>query len=149
MVNLILHLLPLIYPRFTCLDPDPTKVLNTDPTWIRIHNSGFFHVLKKLVNFLYLCSCLLNCLGTGRTRNAASVDTPATPAVPALTATTPSTPANSAAAIAAAAATPDAPVRAGHATATPSIQLSDLQSILSNIQVAQLSSAPFLRNRLL
>ena len=41
-------LLPLIYPMFTCLDPDPysgyesgsgfTKFLNTDLIWMRIHN---------------------------------------------------------------------------------------------------------------
>ena len=42
----ILHLLPLIYPIFTCLDPNPyleyesgsTKLLNMDPIWIRICN---------------------------------------------------------------------------------------------------------------
>lgn len=83
--------------------------------------------------------------GTGRTRNAASVDTPASPAVAALTGpassaatVTPSTPANSAAAIAAATATPGAPLHGSAVAAspaTPSIQLSDLQSILSNIQV--------------
>ena len=43
----ILHLLLLIYPIFTSVDPDPhseygsvsTKFLNTDPIWIRIHNT--------------------------------------------------------------------------------------------------------------
>ena len=43
----ILHLLPLIYPIFACLDPDTfsecgsksTKVLTTDSIWIRIHNT--------------------------------------------------------------------------------------------------------------
>ena len=40
------HILPLIYPMFTCVDSDSyskygsgsTKVLNTDPIWIRIHH---------------------------------------------------------------------------------------------------------------
>ena len=43
----ILHHLPLSYTLFTCLDPDPyseygsesTKVPNTDPIWIRIHDT--------------------------------------------------------------------------------------------------------------
>ena len=56
MVNLclqssILHLLPIIYPIFTCVDPDryseygsgSKKLLNigNDLIWIRIHNTGF------------------------------------------------------------------------------------------------------------
>ena len=43
------HILPLIYPMFTCVDSDSyskygsgsTKVLNTDPIWIRILNTGY------------------------------------------------------------------------------------------------------------
>ena len=38
-VSNIAHLLPIIYPIFTCVDP--TKFLNTDPMWIRIHNALF------------------------------------------------------------------------------------------------------------
>ena len=52
----ILHLLPLNYPIFTCVDLDPyseyrsgyTKLLNTDPIWIRIRNTD----LGKLVRYL-------------------------------------------------------------------------------------------------
>ena len=49
MVNLsIWHLLPLIFLIFTCVDPDPyldygsgsTKLPNTVPIWIGIHNTG-------------------------------------------------------------------------------------------------------------
>ena len=43
----ILHLLPLICPIFTCVDPDPyseyrsrsTRLSNTDPIWIWIHKN--------------------------------------------------------------------------------------------------------------
>ena len=44
----IIHVLPLIFSIFTCLDPDPyseygsrsTRVLNADQMWIRIHNNA-------------------------------------------------------------------------------------------------------------
>ena len=49
----ILHLLSLIYRTFPCLDPyseygsGSTKVLNTDPIWILIHNIGItYRVLQ-------------------------------------------------------------------------------------------------------
>ena len=50
---LILHLLPLIYPIFTCGDPDPyseygsTKFLHRDPIWIRIHNTAYTVPVKR------------------------------------------------------------------------------------------------------
>ena len=43
--SLILHLLPLIYPIFNCVDSDPCSeygskiLLNTNPILIRIHNT--------------------------------------------------------------------------------------------------------------
>ena len=45
------HILPLIYPMFTYVDSDSyskygsgsTKVLNTDPIWIRIHKTAYFN----------------------------------------------------------------------------------------------------------
>ena len=44
-LSLTSHLLPLIYPIFTCVDPyseygsTSAKFLNTDPIWIRIHKT--------------------------------------------------------------------------------------------------------------
>ena len=56
-----LHLLPLIYPLFTCVDPDPysenrsesTKDLNTDPFWIRIHKTGPSRTEKTVADCLF------------------------------------------------------------------------------------------------
>ena len=46
MVNFFLHLLPLIYSIFVCVDPNPTKLLN-----IRLQfGSGFTTLLQTLVN---------------------------------------------------------------------------------------------------
>ena len=48
-----LHLLPLIYPTFTHVDPDfeygSTKILNTDPFWIRIHNTAGKIIYRYLI----------------------------------------------------------------------------------------------------
>ena len=50
----IIHLWPPIYPTVTCVDPiseygsGSTKMLNTDPIWIRIHNPWDNWALKKV-----------------------------------------------------------------------------------------------------
>ena len=36
-----LVLLPPICLFFSCVDPDPQSFLNTEPIWIRMHNTGF------------------------------------------------------------------------------------------------------------
>ena len=55
LMSSILHILPLIYSIFTCVDPDPyseygsTKVLNTDSFWIWIHNTGKNYIWNGLL----------------------------------------------------------------------------------------------------
>ena len=60
MGNFVFSLTPfaLIYPIFTCVDPDPyseyessrsTKMLNTDPSWIRIYNAVKISLCKERV----------------------------------------------------------------------------------------------------
>jgi len=73
---------------------------------------------------------LLGGSGSGRSRQAAGTGRTRSAAVPATETPTPATPAP-----AAAAATPATPTASSAAAANPSIQLSDLQSILSNISV--------------
>ena len=66
LMSSIIHVLPLIFSIFTCLDPDPyseygsrsTRVLNADQIWIRIHNnaheSWFSWTSSVYLNFLGL-----------------------------------------------------------------------------------------------
>ena len=54
----------LFFPIFNCVEPDPysengsTKLQNTDPIWIQIHNTGYqgfencWQIVKKQYNFL-------------------------------------------------------------------------------------------------
>ena len=65
MGNFVFSLTPfaLIYPIFTCVDPDPyseyesrrsTKMLNTDPIWIRIYNTDIDSNPKiKIIQYLH------------------------------------------------------------------------------------------------
>ena len=65
MGNFVFSLTPfaLIYPIFTCVDPDPyseyessrsTKMLNTDPSWIRIYNTDIDSNPKiKIIQYLH------------------------------------------------------------------------------------------------